>query len=404
VDTQLPGKARPGACRTSGTRRHGPASRAAPAGKCSPSLRLRPRPRAVSAFCSWLAIDAAARYFLDRLTEPATEPSRALAYYLWPPRWVDRLPDWDDIGGGVVRPDELGELVTEVTLPGGTRVRVFRDGEFAFMLGPSEPKYLEAFMDWQQRCLRLMNAHLACLHTVLPVIFNSAIATLWTAMQVTFETGAFSAGTFRADGGAVLALHSARRPQSLMGGIDWRYSRPSSIVVSKQQLSDSFDLLGDLLAHPRSEVLLVRAEMLLRAKVALSDMDYTGCLTNAWTACEAMLGDLLQHYLDEVQDRDVGQDDGGQGLRFITRARREFLTGQEMTVRHTMEVLSLLERLPFDLYRDLRVCSTARNNWLHKEQPPTNETAHRALRAAGSLFELLEGIPLNVLGTRLLPA
>jgi hypothetical protein len=60
-----------------------------------------------------------------------------------------------------------------------------------------------------------------------------------------------------------------------------------------------------------------------------------------------------------------------------------------------MEFLSLIDRLPFDLYCAARECSTARNNWLHKAEPPSSEMAQTAIKAAGELFELLEGVPLR---------
>jgi hypothetical protein len=38
------------------------------------------------------------------------------------------------------------------------------------------------------------------------------------------------------------------------------------------------------------------------------------------------------------------------------------------------------------------------NDWLHLEKQPTAEDAESAIRLAGRLFELLEGVPLNVMG------
>jgi hypothetical protein len=63
-----------------------------------------------------------------------------------------------------------------------------------------------------------------------------------------------------------------------------------------------------------------------------------------------------------------------------------------------MEFLSLVDLLPFGLYRDARLSSKTRNDWLHLEKQPTYDDAERAIRLAGRLFELLEGVPLNVLG------
>jgi len=68
-----------------------------------------------------------------------------------------------------------------------------------------------------------------------------------------------------------------------------------------------------------------------------------------------------------------------------------------MTARHTLELLSLLDILPLKLYRASTQCAKARNDWLHKQEEPSAEIAHMAVRAAGELFELVEGVPLHVL-------
>jgi hypothetical protein len=137
--------------------------------------------------------------------------------------------------------------------------------------------------------------------------------------------------------------------------------------------------------------------MLLRAKEAFVDGDSSGALTNAWTASEGMLGDLLKHYLAKSEDRPAGEDAFGNRHKFIDKNRQDFLLGKEMTVRHTIEFLSLVGCLPFALYRDARACTKARNAWLHGETEPTFEDARTAIQAAGALFEMLEGVPLQVL-------
>jgi hypothetical protein len=165
------------------------------------------------------------------------------------------------------------------------------------------------------------------------------------------------------------------------------------MTIGVEEVQRSFELLSDLLRRPNEHAVLLRAELLLRAKVALSDLDYVGALTNAWTASEGMLGDLLSTYLDENENRE------GIAAKFVNKGRRDFLVGSaDVTVRHKMEVLSLLDRLPFPLYAGLRRCSKARNGWLHSETEPSGEVSILALRTAGELFELLEDIPLHVIG------
>ena len=136
---------------------------------------------------------------------------------------------------------------------------------------------------------------------------------------------------------------------------------------------------------------------MVRARVALVDGDASGALTNAWTATEGMLGDLLKRHLDEQADRPVEGFPPGNAPKFVNSNRRDFFESAEMTARNVVELLSLVDWLPFHLYRTARQCATARNKWLHAEEEPSTEVAVAALEAAGELFELLEGVPLRVL-------
>ena len=66
-----------------------------------------------------------------------------------------------------------------------------------------------------------------------------------------------------------------------------------------------------------------------------------------------------------------------------------------MTARHTVELLSLLDVLPFNLYKASTRCASARNAWLHKQEQPSPEIANVAVEALGELFELVEDVPLG---------
>jgi hypothetical protein len=277
-----------------------------------------------------------------------------------------------------------------------TQARVFRDGMIAFRLGPAHPSYDVDFVAWLNANVRLMNAHLACLHAAMgfPPILRSAVVTAWTSLQVEFESGAFAAMTDASSGGTILALHDARR--TFQSGVwDWRFERGGSLIaIPRAAVHRSFELLDRILLRPGRDAVLLRAEMLLRGKAALIDQDMSGALTNAWTAMEGILGDLLHRYLEREAERPVP----GPG-KFINRRRRDFLEGAEMTVRHVAEVLSLLDILPFPLYEATLKCAKARNNWLHAEMVPPMEIANLAITAGGELFEQAEGIPLHLLPT-----
>lgn len=324
------------------------------------------------------------------------DEERALAHYLWPPQWMGSPPD-------ALSGELPGDVVESAELEHGISVRVLRDGMIVFGLGPDGPKYLDDFEAWNATLQRLLNAYLACLHASLerPArwLFRTEVATVWRTMQVSLS-GEFQAMSDRATGGILLELYHARRPEfarpEIYSSLDWRFNRGGNIVaIDAEAIRASFKMLDSLLRRPNREIVLLRAELLARAKGAMGDMDYAGALTSAWTAIEGILGDLFARFLDANADRGVGDGALSDG-RFISAQRRRFLEGAEMTSRHLAEFLSLLDVLPFPLYRAVLTSAKARNNWLHTEKLPTHEDAVRALQTAAELFEIAEAVPLRV--------
>jgi hypothetical protein len=208
-------------------------------------------------------------------------------------------------------------------------------------------------------------------------------------MLVDFESGESHASNELLTGGTRLALLMARNERVS----DWRAYRET--VVSNEQIERSFELLGALLDRD-SDAAVLRAGMLFRATSAFMHRDWTGALMNAWIATEGLLGDLLKRYVDEQRDREPGEDAFGNTHQFIESGRRRFLLGSEMTVRHTIEFLSLLGTLPFELYLACTQCAKARNAWAHSEANPSSEVAVLAIKTLGEMFELVEDVPLHV--------
>ena len=203
----------------------------------------------------------------------------------------------------------------------------------AFALGPEGPAYDTDFIAWEQSLVRLMNAHLACLQSTVPEpgLLWCAVVTVWSSMQVTFPAGTVTGASTGSAGPVALELYNARTV--LSAPYDWRLLRGPVRAIPADAVEESFGMLSRLLDSPSqdrrgltysADPRYSAAELLQRAKSALLDMDTTGALTNAWTASEGMLGDMLNRYLDETEDRPAGQDAYGNKLAFMTSKRRGF--------------------------------------------------------------------------------
>jgi hypothetical protein len=82
---------------------------------------------------------------------------------------------------------------------------------------------------------------------------------------------------------------------------------------------------------------------------------------------------------------------------FMARKRMERLSdGPDMTASLTVEMLSLLERIPFPLCRRLNDVRGARNKWIHDLRPVPAPTAVTAMGVAEEMLELVHAVSLSL--------
>lgn len=320
----------------------------------------------------------------------ATGEADAIAFYLWPPRWVDEAPE-DESGS------QLAEVVFESKLPGDLALKVCRDGMVVWNFSawggnPNLRRLLDKSKDGtvdpepaikaQIRCLRLMNAHLACL-------YRSESGSLDSPQILTpehFMKARFSDCDWIGHLGDLSAYTVAltrKRPDSLTS--KWRRLRRA---LSIETLEASDALLRQLLERESSEMALFRAESIYRSYAGFSSFDHGAALVNAWVAIEGLLGDLFARYLKAKHEPE--------GEIRIDSERRRFLEGSSLNSRTTAEMLSLAGYLPDSTYRRVRAIAKARNSWMHSAAPDAmgSSQAEQAIRLAGEMFRLVEGIDI----------
>lgn len=328
----------------------------------------------------------------------------AMAYYLWPPRWVDAAPVGsitNGISSQVFDQGSMADVVFESVFPGGLELKVCRDGLFVWKCAewggkpriwpdPDDKGHVdpEPEIRFQTRCLRLMNTHLACL-----LQFSSnqlarpQVLAPTNFLHILFQNCRVHVGN--SDDPGSMWLYLGRLGPLSQG--DPRRLRTAP-VVSIESLRSADDLLRQILELDSSEMALFRAESIYRGVVAYRDFDHGAALVNAWVAIEGLLGDLFARYLEEERERD---SDGGKV--FIDSKRRDFLEGSSVTSRLTAEILSLADELPHRLYREIRECAKARNKWMHDAAPDamSGTQAALAIRVAGQMFRLVEKVDLD---------
>ncbi len=331
----------------------------------------------------------------------------ALGYYLWPARWIGGppanalvVPPFACVASG-----GLADVICEASLPDELRGRAHRDGMLAYDFGPfdDDTTPLKQFAEYARR-VQIINAHLACLKALASLVADAYIApaTGETVVGIEYDDAgdyAFSGGVKVAAGevGTMIMSLSLARVEGPVIPVDWRFMRTGR-VITEDEVRRSFDLLRRLLQldpSRRSDALLY-AELLTRAQAALSVEDNGGALIYAWTAAEGMLRSRFARWVDACAgDRDAGRDSQGNKRTFLdSKRKRELLEGRDITTWHMAEIGSLVGWLPFSLYRTVRKCAKARNDWLHKQSAEALEHAPAAISGAQELFELTEGIDL----------
>lgn len=314
----------------------------------------------------------------------------AIAFYFWTPRWVGEAPE-DESGS------QLADVVFESGLPGGLKVKVCRDGMVVWdftawggnpnlrgLFGKSKNGRIdpEPQIKAQIRCLRLMNAHLACLYrSESRSLDTPQILTPEHFMKVRFSDCEWTGHL--GDLSAYSVALTRRRPSSLI--TQWRRHR-SVLSIGTLEAADA--LLRQLLERKSGEMALFRAESIYRSYAGFCSFDHGAALVNAWVAIEGLLGDLFARYLNAKHEPE--------GEIRIDSERRRFLEGSSLNSRTTAEMLSLAGYLPDSTYRQIRATAKARNSWMHSAAPDAmgSAQAEQAIRLAGQMFRLVEGVDI----------
>lgn len=327
--------------------------------------------------------------------------SNAAAYYHWPTVWVGSAPP---ASGADIDISTLEEEVYRTTLPVGIAAKVFRDGMFIFDFsdwppGRALPDDGESDFDAVAAVIlqrvNVLNAHLVCLYTALSRRQNISLAKMTVApsdlimLKSLDDTGMSFADTRVA--ALVLARHPSTYVRELPTWFDWRVSM-RKVVVEIDVVHESFQLLATILQHSDPYALLI-TDLCARSCKAYEDHNYSLCLVTAWAITEKLLQDLWNRYVEANREKEID----GAKVPFINKARKKkLIESRDFSASVISEVLSLMDYLPFPLYRDLSRVRKARNDWIHGLGPVSRKTAELSVRVAEAMLELVDGLNLKV--------
>lgn len=328
--------------------------------------------------------------------------SNAAAYYHWPAIWVGDAPH---TSGVEINLAALGDEVCRTTLPGPLEAQVLREGRFVFDFSAWPPgRALEAGPDGVDRDfdaaarvilrrVELMNAHLVCLYTAIARRQQYHVGKMVLAPRdlISMRSMDEEGGSFGE--GWVGALSMSRYPTTyaLPPMADWRVMARYP-VVEIETVAESFRILSAVLQHPGEQTLPLVA-LLAHSCKAFEDHDYSLCLVTAWTIAERLLWARWEEYLRANRTREVN----GEAVAFVNRDRmKKLLDGRDFTASVVSEILSLMDLLPYSLYRDLASVRGRRNAFLHGLGQVARQDAECAVRVAEEMLRLVTGIDMLV--------
>jgi hypothetical protein len=327
--------------------------------------------------------------------------SNAVGYYLRPTVWVIDAPT---MAGGDIDPRSLDHELLRVTLNCGVVAGVQRQGLFVFDFTNWRPGRaigddstnppFDEIARVQLNRVEVVNAHLACLYSAISTLQNFCLEKMSAAPEDLIYKNSIDDSGMSFGNPIVMALALAPYPGTYPGGIprsfDWRLNF-RMLTIQRKTIETSFEHLDQIIAHPSGLALSLSA-LLTQAAVLYESHNYSLSLVISWTLCERLLFARWAEVLQDNRRREFN----GQLPNFITGKRMEKLTGRDFTASVVSETLSLLDRLPFELYENLERVRKARNSWVHGLESITRDEAARAFDTSQRMLAEVLKVELNI--------
>lgn len=346
--------------------------------------------------------------FRDGVFRPNVEPDRVsptvASYFRIPPVWVEALPD-----ASVAKAPPFAwchETVLRHTMACGIRVRVQRDGLFAFdftgyppatyTLIPGyvhgdtpykAPKEHQAAEEQAEHIAvfraQILNAHQACLATAEALVRRRGAA-------MGYPVNAWN--TFKSIKlDAVPPYHDDVEDERAVArniyNNSYRIARAREIsrrVIELDVVAKSLDLLDHVLASSPSAVAMVEGAYMAASRAV--EKRFGESVVLGWTVCEQLISIAWGRLLDSRK--------AAGATNLMTGKRKEKLTGRDYTASVMTEMLELSGVLSAEVYGWLETGRKARNAWAHAMRTPGAADVHACVSAARALFKQLLGIDL----------
>ena len=306
----------------------------------------------------------------------------SLGYFHWPVVWVKDPPPVSD---GEIDARRLGETVYQKILDSGVEVKVYRDGMFDFRLsdwstGRYPPPGERAAPDFDAAEMRaprvkLLNAYLACLYTVLWRRQDSTLKRMIVSPDEIVQIKLLHDNSEHITRDERFqALLDAQNPAFIKHWspppeLDWRFGN-RVMVVEVETVEESFALLDRVLQRPEEDALIL-TELYARAAKYNEERNHDVCLITSWA--------IIERLLNRLSGTPTGD--------------------RTPNARKLIKDLSGANSLSPKLCKEMSIVCDARDHWIHRLTPVTKDKSGKAIRVAedmlGLCFETQFAVPLE---------
>lgn len=342
----------------------------------------------------------------DLSIHPDTVTAGVEGYFRVPAIWIGEQPK-DTVVSGLNPETHEAEVIAR-QLQAGIEVRVLRDGTFLFDFASWNPAPQIVIPGYRVSAVGLphrppaetedassrseryavlraqaMNVHQSCLATSEWLLRGTShgVGLPLTAADTLKGLNFLDCIHYVGDAYDVRSIYRNTWNRPAPAESDSALHRRTLDIEIVEHSLETFD---EILAVDDTTNLIQMVEAVYLASCRYTEGRFGEAITLAWGACEQLLSKIWDTFLADTQS-------SGR----LTNKRRTRLGTRDYTVAVRSEVLELGSRLDYELYRQVDVARTARNQWAHEMKEPTAAQLNSAMRAAEGLFQEVYGIRLR---------
>ena len=305
------------------------------------------------------------------------EECNCAGFFHWPPIWIESNTG-SEVSKRITTPDEDWEFEFKCKI----KVRVSKLGVFIFNFSGSAPGVLDDWGRWQDTIAfrtRFMNLVLACIYSEHDSGNSPCIQKMFIDPETYVFARRFATVPYELGCSITQAILNAEN-------LKWHKSqRPYDQTITLKTLRKGMERV-DLAMECNPNEVAVLSELALYSLHLLERAKYEASLISSWTVSERCINMLWACFLDSKKKERGDPKDDTKGFQFLSKSRKEKLTGRDFTASTITEVLSLSNAISFERYSVINQIRKIRNDWMHKCTPVSMADAFRALRLSEALL------------------